>query len=398
MMAHHLSKKLNSKEWQITVVDDIQDHYYQPGFLFVPFGNYTLDQIRKPQTSLLPRNVRFLNQATKKIDPENNSIETSSGEKLIYDVLIIATGSRIVPEETPGLTEEDTWRKTAFDFYTADGAAALFPAMNNFKGGNLVVHLAEMPIKCPVAPLEFVFLADYYFKRKGIRDKVNLSFVTPLDGAFTKPTAKKAFGNLMQQRNINVITEFNISEVDGQNKVIKSYDEKEVAFDLLVTVPVNMGSKLIEDCDLGDELFFIDTDPATLQSKIKENIFVLGDATNVGTSKAGSVAHFQSEILTRNILDFIRGKPFSASFDGHANCFIESGNKKGMLIDFNYTQEPVTGSFPLPVIGPLPLLKEARRNHLGKLAFRWIYWNMLLKARSIPFVSAHMKKSGKNIV
>jgi sulfide:quinone oxidoreductase len=174
-------------------------------------------------------------------------------------------------------------------------------------------------------------------------------------------------------------------------------DDREVTYDLLVTIPVNMGSKLIERSDLGDDLNFVPTDKHTLQSKAHENIFVIGDATDIPASKAGSVAHFEAEILTSNILSYINNKPLTASFDGHANCFIESGYNKALLIDFNYEIEPVEGTFPLPGIGPFSLLKETRINHLGKLAFRHIYWNMLLKGIPIPTVSPDMKKSGKKL-
>jgi len=158
-----------------------------------------------------------------------------------------------------------------------------------------------------------------------------------------------------------------------------------------------MGDELLERSNLGDDLNFIPTHKATLQTIKNENIFAIGDCTNLPASKAGSVAHFEAEILTDNILRYIDGKELKEEFDGHANCFIETGNGKALLIDFNYTQEPVEGTFPFPGVGPLSLLKESRANHMGKMAFRWIYWNMLIKGTHIPFVSATMSKSGKKI-
>ena len=201
----------------------------------------------------------------------------------------------------------------------------------------------------------------------------------------------------MVEKNIHIIGDFAIECLDNEKKVIRDYGGKEIPFDLLVTVPTNKGDDLMERSGLGDDLNFVPTNKATLQSKAFPNIFVIGDASNIPASKAGSVAHFSAEILTENILHYIKGEPLQAEFDGHANCFIETGNSKALLIDFNYTQEPVTGIFPIPQIGPLWLLKESWLNHLGKLAFKWIYWNMLLKAISIPFVSANMQKSGKDI-
>jgi sulfide:quinone oxidoreductase len=288
------------------------------------------------------------------------------------------------------------WQKDIFDFYTYEGSKNLRNKLREWEGGKLVVHICEMPIKCPVAPLEFAFLADSFFINKDMRDKVDITFVTPMDGAFTKPKAASELGYLLEEKNINLVTNFNIERVDADASKIVDYGGKEVEYDLLVTVPTNMGDPMIERSGIGDDLNFVPTDKATLQSKVKENIFALGDATNVPASKAGSVAHFEAEILTENILRYIDGKEMKAEYDGHANCFVETGHGKALLIDFNYTHEPVTGTFPLPGVGPLRLLKESHMNHMGKLAFRWIYWNMLIKGKHIPFVSAAMDTAGKD--
>jgi sulfide:quinone oxidoreductase len=307
----------------------------------------------------------------------------------------VATGAKIVPDEIEGL--DNAWLKDIFDFYTIEGAKALGEKLNGWKGGKMVIHLAEMPIKCPVAPLEFTFLSDWFFKKHGLRDRVDLTYVTPLSGAFTKQNCSNVLGHLLKEKNINLVTDFNIERVDSQRKQMVSYDEKKVDYDLLVTVPTNMGDDLIERSGMGDDLNFIPTDKHTLQSKEHENIFVLGDAADVPTSKAGSVAHFQAEALIQNLLSFMAGKPLRESYDGHANCFIESGEGKAFLIDFNYDIEPVEGYFPVPLMGPFSLLKETRINHWGKLAFRWIYWNLLLKGRPIPGITTHMTKVGKKL-
>jgi len=193
-----------------------------------------------------------------------------------------------------------------------------------------------------------------------------------------------------------LVTEFNIGRVDNEQKKIVSWDEREIDFDLLITIPTNMGSKAIERSGLGDELNFIPTNKHTLQSEAYDNIFVIGDATNLPSSKAGSVAHFESDILFENLMAAIEDKPLEASFDGHANCFIESGGGKGLLIDFNYDVEPLPGKFPIPGIGPFSLLKETRMNHLGKMGFKWLYWNALIKGKELP-LDAQMSMAGKKV-
>ncbi|HSN07742.1 MAG TPA: FAD-dependent oxidoreductase [Hanamia sp.] len=395
MMANHLNHHLKQPEWQITIIDEREAHHYQPGYLFLPFDIYSPEDIVKTIEEFIPKNVELIKNKIDRIIPTLNKIELAGGKSLPYDVLIIATGAKIAPEEIEGMKGSE-WQKSVFDFYSFEGSLALRNKLREWEGGKLVVHITEMPIKCPVAPLEFAFLADSFFKHKNMRDKVEITYVTPLSGAFTKPKATEALEHLLEEKNINIESDFAIERVDNENKEIVDYGGKVIPFDLLVTVPTNKGDELLERSGMGDDLNYVPTHKATLQSKGYENVFVLGDASNIPASKAGSVAHFEAEILTENILRFIHGEPLKEEFDGHANCFIETGNSKALLIDFNYTHEPVEGTFPFPGLGPLRLLKESRMNHMGKLAFRWIYWNMLLKGTHIPFVSATMSESGKH--
>lgn len=394
MMSNHLIKRLPADEWKITIVDQRKTHYYQPGYLFIPFGIYKEEDVVKPIRKFLPEKANYIQKRIEKVIPDKDTVLLEGGEELPYDLLIIATGTDIAPEEIEGM-KGPHWHKDIFDFYTLEGAVNLHRKLENWEGGHLVVHITEMPIKCPVAPLEFAFLADSYFRERGMRDKVKISFVTPLDGAFTKPVATAKLQHLMDDKHIEVVPNFAIMEVDGDNQKITDYEGKQVSYDLLVTVPTNKGADYIERSGFGDELNFVPTNKATLQSQVKDNIFAIGDATNLPASKAGSVAHFEGEILLENVLRYIKGQPLKEDFDGHANCFIETGNHKALLIDFNYTHEPVPGTFPFPGVGPLTLLKESRMNHMGKLAFKWIYWNMLITGRHIPFVSAKMQEAGK---
>ncbi|MDH3308019.1 MAG: NAD(P)/FAD-dependent oxidoreductase, partial [Acidimicrobiia bacterium] len=260
--------------------------------------------------------------------------------------------------------------------------------------GRLVIHITEMPIKCPVAPLEFAFLADSFFKEKGMRDQVEIVYVTPLDGAFTKPIAAKHLGGMLEERKINLETDFMIERVD--DGAIWSYDERDIAFDLLVTVPLNMGADFVGRSGLGNDLNYVPVDKHTFLSTDYDNIFALGDAADLPTSKAGSVAHFAVDVFAENFAQHVKGIPMTHSFDGHANCYIESGGGKGMLIDFNYDTQPLPGKYPLPGIGPFSLLKETEMNHWGKLFFKWMYWNLLLPGRELP-LPALMSMAGKEL-
>ncbi|MCS6843281.1 MAG: NAD(P)/FAD-dependent oxidoreductase [Caldilineales bacterium] len=395
IVANKLAKELDlNHEWKITVVDESEEHYYQPGFLFIPFGIYSRADVVRPRRDYLPRQVEFILSEIDVIEPDQNRVKLKQdGRVLPYDFLVIATGSRLAPDQTPGLLEHG-WRRNIFDFYSVDGACALARHLRHWQGGRLVVNVVDMPIKCPVAPLEFLFLADWYFHERGIRDRVELVYATPLPGAFTKPRASQLLGSLLEEKNIRVVPEFLIMEVDPDANKIRAYDETEVEYDLLVTVPLNIGDPVIARSGMGDELNYVPTDKHTLKATHYDNIFVLGDATNLPSSKAGSVAHFQGDVFIENFLRYVDGLPLLESFDGHANCYIESGFGKGFLIDFNYDVEPLPGKFPLPGIGPFSLLQESRVNHWGKMLFRWMYWNLLLKGKPLP-ITAQMQMAGK---
>jgi sulfide:quinone oxidoreductase len=393
MIANKLRRRLDRTDWAITVVDRDDEHHYQPGYLFVPFGAYRREQVVRSRHHFLADGVDLVLGSVNAVDASRAIVLLEGGRTLGYDQLVIATGTSPRPDQTPGMLGAE-WRRSIFDFYTLEGAEALAKALACFEGGRLVVHITEMPIKCPVAPLEFTFLVESYLRRCGIRDRVEVVYVTPLDGAFTKPVASAHLGGMLDERKVHVETDFMVERIDNEHKLLVSYDEREIPFDLLVTVPLNMGADFVGRSGLGDELNYVPVDRHTMLSRTYDNIFAVGDASDIPASKAGSVAHFAVEIFVDNFLEHIAGRPLSGSFDGHANCFVESGDGKALLIDFNYDTEPLPGKYPLPVMGPMDLLTETRANHLGKLAFRWIYWHVLLPGRPVP-LPAHMSMIGK---
>jgi sulfide:quinone oxidoreductase len=389
-------RRMLPRSTDITVVDGNDDHMYQPGLLFVPFGLTQAEELVRSRGDQLHAGIRYLQATVEGVDLGANVVHFEGGTSEQYDVLVIATGAVLMPSETEGLAGPG-WGENIFTFYSLDGARALAPALANFTAGKIVVNVVDMPIKCPVAPLEFCFLADWFFREKGVRDDVTLTYVTPLDGAFTKPVASRRLGELLAQKDIEVVTEFNTGTVDATEGKLVSYDGREVPFDLGVVVPLHGGADFIgRSPGLGDELNFIPTDPHTLQSRAAPNVFAIGDAAGLPASKAGSVTHFEGEVLTENIRRFLEGESLDASYDGHANCFIETGFGKAVLIDFNYDTEPLPGHFPGRV--GLPLLKESHLNHLGKLMFQWFYWHALLPGHSVPGIASDMPTAGKHKV
>lgn len=394
MAANKLRSALGD-DHEIVVVDPSPSHYYQPGFLLLPFGTYESEDLIRPIGRHLPDGIEFIAAAIDELDADANILRLDDGQEVAYDHLIIATGTHPTPSETPGL-EGPEYGSTVHDFYTLDGALALRDALARFERGRLVMNLIEMPIKCPVAPLEFAFLADAHFTTLGRRSDIEIIYVTPMSGAFTKPVASRHLGDMFERRGIELEPDFYLERVDADARTLVSYDEREVAYDLLVTVPINMGAAFVRKAGIGDELNHVKVDHGTFQSPTHPNIFALGDAASLPTSKAGSVAHFAMETFVPNFLAYLAGRPMRHRFDGHSNCYIETGFDKALLIDFNYDTEPLPGKYPIPGIGPFSLLEETEMNHWGKLMFKWMYWNLILPGRDIP-IPAAMSMAGKEI-
>ncbi len=393
LLAHKTTRTLAPAEWRVTVVDRDDRHLYQPGLLFIPFGMDRAEEDFRSRKAQMPPEARYIESAILSLDEVNRTVLLENGERLTYDLLVIATGTRVDPAATEGLTGA-AWGKTAFDFYTLEGALGLKRAMETFTGGRLVLNIADMPIKCPVAPLEFVLLADAWARNRQIREKTEIVLVTPLSGAFTKPVAAGRLGGLLESRGISVVPDFSIGSVDGEAQTIKAWDGRTERFDLLVSIPLHFGAPFLMGHKLADASGFVKTDKHTLQVEGHPEIFAIGDATNLPTSKAGSVAHFEGEVLLTNLLRAAEGLAPLPEFDGHANCFVETGDGKAMLLDFNYTTEPLPGRFPLPGVGPFTLLEESAVNHWGKRAFRWVYWNLLIRGEELP-LDHRMALAGK---
>jgi sulfide:quinone oxidoreductase len=402
------SRRQVDKPLKITLIGRSELHTYQAGFLFLPFkmrGYRKLADFQKKTRDLILPGIEYVTDAVTGIDPESKLVHTHENGSYPYDFLVSALGSSVVPDAVEGLSERLRAGDKVHTFYTPDGALRLAHALDRFKGGKLVIDVADMPIKCPVAPIEFACLADDYLHQKGVRDKTELILVTPLTGAFTKPVCNEVLTDLItEKKRIQVIPNFLLESVTDD--AIRGFDGQEIAYDLLVSIPPHEGSDLLFEAGLGDATGFGFTDQHTLKSTRSPWIYLLGDNTNLPISKAGSVAHFQAEVVRDNLIREINGEAPLGVADGHANCFIETGHHKAILIDFNYDTQPVPGRFP-PLqlhlashkfnLGPMKLLGESTLNHWGKLSFKWIYWHMLLPGHPIPFVGSRMSTRGKDL-
>lgn len=330
LVANKLAKHNDLME--VTVVDATGVHHYQPGLLYLPFGWEQPEKLRQDERNLLQPTVNLVKSPARFIDVERRRLILGDGEALPYDYLIIGTGACPVPEEIPGLPEN------GHHFYTETAALKLRDALYRFEGGRIVVGIAGFPYKCPPAPLEFTLLLDDWLRKRGIRAKTEIVFVTPLPQVFSIPTVSPVFEDLFNRKGIRIETFFNVEQVEG--KRLTSLEGNETDYDLLVLIPPHRGSPVIDASGIGDKGGWIPTDKETLLVKEQERIFALGDATDLPVSKSGAAAHFQAPIVARNLIQLILGKEPIARYDGSVMCFVEAGEKKAMLIRFNYSGPP----------------------------------------------------------
>lgn len=372
LVANLLSKKLK-KEAEITILDKSPKHIYQPGFLYVPFGWENPDKLVRDQESLLNKNINFVLDEAVYIDTDKNLVTTKNRGDIGYDYLVLATGSHVAPEQIPGLKE------AGHHFYGREQALNLKQAIENFKGGNVVTGIAGVPHKCPVAPLEFTFMFEWYLKRKGLREKTNMSYVSPLPRCFSIPSVSDMVTPWLEERNINNITFFNVESVDPKAKIVHSIEGDSIPFDLLMLIPPHRGAKVITDSGLAESAGWLDTDRYTMRVNGYDNIFAIGDATNLPVSKAGSSAHFQADALVGNIISDIRNEKTVHHYDGHVMCFLETGYNKATLLNFDYNHPPNPAQ-------PNYLL------HMAKILFNKTYWWTLPQGR-LPNTPIKDKKS-----
>jgi sulfide:quinone oxidoreductase len=365
LLARKLKRRIDAGDVALTLVDEGGEHVYQPGFMYIAMGGERANKLHRPERSLLDRRIQLVIARATRIDPATRQVELESGEPLAYDYLIIATGSRIVPDEIPHFTEE------AHHFYGADAAERLRAALDAFDGGRIVVGIAGMPYKCPPAPLEVTFLIESELRDRGLRDRSEIHYCSPIGRAFTIESVSEMATPILEEKGIELHTFFNVETIDPERRVIESLEGEELTYDLLILVPPHRGAQLVIDSGLAPPAGWLPTDHHTLEVTGQERMFAIGDATDLPLSKAGSTAHFEAPIVVERIVAAIQGREPDAvagSYTGKVMCFFEVGDGKGTLLQFDYDHPPKPP-------------KPNRLWHLGKVVFNKTYWHTVPKGR-----------------
>jgi sulfide:quinone oxidoreductase len=361
LAANLLAKELG-REARVTVVDPTGMHLYQPGFLYLALGQANGRWLARDERTLLRREVDLAVERAVRIHPDAGTVQLERGGSLVFDYLVLATGARLVPDQVPGLVE------AGHDFYSLEGAQRLREELARFRGGRIHVGIAGIPYKCPPAPVEFVFLLDEYLRRRGVRDRSQITLLSPLNRAFTIESASKLVQPMMTERGIELTTFFNVESVDPDAGTISSLEGEKVESDLMVIVPPHRGQSLIGASGLGDRSDWLPTDRTTLQVEGQERIFAMGDATNLPISKSGSTAHFEAPVVASRIASLIHGTAPRSNYGGRVMCFLETGNRRATVLRFDYEHPPAP---------PQPNLLW----HSAKWLFNRVYWNTVPQGR-----------------
>ena len=362
IVANLLAKRLRPDEAEITLVDKTGKHVYQPGFVYVAFENLAPRKLVRDERRLLRKRVRLVRGEAVRIDPEARKVHLADGTALEYDRLVLALGARLTPEELPGFKE------AAQHFYSLDAASRLRTALESFRGGKVVVTVASVPYKCPPAPSEAACQLDYYFTRRGIRDKVDIHFLSPLSRVFPLEPVNPVVEQIFAKHDIRSTIFFNVESIDTEKRIVNSIEGESVPYDLLIMVPPHRGAKVVEDSGLGDRGGWLPTDKYTLRSKAHPDIFGLGDCTDVPVSKSGAAAHFEAKVVAKSIVADLRGQPAPLKYDGRVTCYCDAGYHKGISMSFDYEHPPV----------PPPL---GLKDWLGKQILNRAYWFLIPQGR-----------------
>ncbi len=356
-----LEPEVASGQVQIQLVDREGVHAYQPGYLMVVFEKMRPEETRRDESQLLHRSIQLVKAEVEKVDPAANKLVLKGGKDLPYDVLVIASGSALHPELVPGFAEG------AQSFYDLSNALRLRSALHAFQGGRVVVSVAGMPYKCPVAPLEVTFMLDDYLRGRGLREKTEIHYTYPIPKVFGIDTVAQPMQRLMGERGVTVHVPFNVDKIDPAAKTIKAVEGETLAYDLLIAIPPHRGADFVGVSALGDKGNWIPTDKFSLLAEGKQNVFVLGDATNIPISKAGSTADYEAEVVTQNVAALARGEAPTARYEGRVYCWIMTGLAQATYIKFDYLHPPHP---PTPSFA----------HYWNKVIYNRTYWDLTARA------------------
>lgn len=371
-----LRKNQNLKE-KIAIIDPADHHYYQPLWTLVGAGVSSLKSSRKDMESVIPEGAHWIKQAVSSFQPENNSVILGDNTVVYYDFLVVAPGLQINWSSIKGL-KENIGKNGVCSNYLPDYVNETWNQISNFKQGNAIFTHPNTPIKCGGAPMKIMYLAEDYFRKHKIRSNANVIYATPKEALFDVGKYNKELERIVEERNITVNYNYNLVEIDGDKKVatfehIKTCDRKTISYDMLHVTPPMGPLDVVKESTLSDSEGWVDVNPTTLRHKSYSNVFALGDASNVPTSKTGAAIRKQAPIVANNLLQVMNNQMLTHHYDGYTSCPIVTGYNRLILAEFDYNKNTKETM-------PFNQAKERRSMYIFKKdLLPKMYWYGMLK-------------------
>lgn len=337
--ANRLRKKLD-KEHSVIMVDRRIQYEFTPSFPWLMLGWREPRQITRDLNRISRKGIEYINAEVTGIDPKNRLVRTSSKD-LNYDYLVVSLGAELMPDALPGFSE------SAYNLYEMNQVEKLRDALNKFSSGALTVLISSLPFKCPAAPYEAAFLADYHLRKKGVRSQVDLQLYTPevLPMPVAGPIIGNAIKHLLEQRNIGFNPTMKAMSVDKKKKEITFEKGEKTKFDLIIGIPTHKSPTVVREAELTDQTGWVPVDKGKLTTRF-DDLYAIGDVTAIKLPsgmmlpKAGVFAHHEAEVVTNNIVADIEGTGTKKEYDGNGYCFMEIGFGKAGFASGNFYAEP----------------------------------------------------------
>lgn len=376
-VASRLLRKAPYLKGKIVLIDPADKHYYQPLWTLVGAGTTKKEHTERDASTLIPDGAVWLKESVSLFNPEENQLATENGTTISYDYLVVAAGIQVNWHKVKGL-EEAIGKEGVCSNYSYETVASTWESMQHFKGGNAIFTQPNTPIKCGGAPQKIMYLAEEYFQKSGVRDQTNVIFASASGGIFSVKKYADTLNQVIERKNIETKYKKNLIEINAADKKavfqdVESGEKETLDYDMIHVTPPMGPPNFIAKSPLSDESGWVDVDPYTLQHKRYDNVFSLGDCSNLPTSKTGAAIRKQAPITAYNLINHMHNKDMTQKYDGYTSCPLVTGYNSLILAEFDYNNDPME-SFPFDQS------KERYSMFLMKKDFLPIlYWNGMLK-------------------
>ncbi|HPG11322.1 MAG TPA: FAD/NAD(P)-binding oxidoreductase [Chitinophagaceae bacterium] len=371
-----------NKSLEIAVIEPSEKHYYQPAWTLVGAGVFNMDDTIHKEADVMPKEVKWIKQRVVSFQPDNNTVTLDNNDVVGYQYLIVAPGIQLNWSEIKGL-KETLGKNGVCSNYSVENVPYTWECVRNFKGGNALFTNPNTPVKCGGAPHKIMWLAADYFKKHGVFNKTNIQYWSGGTRLFGVDKYEKTLKKVAERDKVQMNFFTKLVEIDGPNKKAKfvGFGEKNkdkeywVDFDMIHVTPPQSAPDFIKNSPLANAAGWVDVDKHTLQHVKYPNVFSLGDASSLPTSRTGAAVRKQAPVLVKNLFAAMKGEPLNASYNGYTSCPVVTGYGKLVLCEFDYNNQPLE-TFPFDQSKERWSMYQLKRRVLP-----WLYWNKILPGK-----------------